>query len=141
MHGGGAVTRRVEGTIYIVDDDPGVRDGLRRLLETYGYTVHAFATGPEFLVFQPHAEQACVLLDLGLPGMDGFAVLKSLRAAGRDVPVITMTAQPDREVRARALAAGAASFIAKPFPSGQLLAMVKRALRPVSGPSATRINC
>jgi two-component system CheB/CheR fusion protein len=114
--------------IYIVDDDEAVRDALRALFEAYGFTVHDFASGTEFLRQYAPTMQGCVLLDVNLPGMDGIQVLKLLAASGSHPPVIIMTAKSDDQTNAHAMAAGAAAFVQKPFGSGQLMGLVQDAL-------------
>ena len=114
--------------IYIVDDDEAVRDSLRALFEAYGFTVHDFASGPEFLTQYAPTMQGCLLLDVNLPGMDGIQVLKLLGASGTHLPVIVMTARTDSRTNAGAMQAGAAAFVQKPFASGHLLDLVQHAL-------------
>ncbi len=114
--------------IFIVDDDEAVRDALRALFEAHGYCVHDFASGTEFLRHCQPAMSGCVLLDVNLPGLDGFEVLKVLMDRGSTVPVIIMTARTDSRTSAHAIAAGATGFVQKPFITGQLVGMVQGAL-------------
>ncbi len=118
----------MDDEIYIVDDDEAVRDSLRALFEAHGFAVHDFASGAEFL--QHHASHArgCVLLDVNLPGMDGFNVLRALAESGCRLPVILMTARTDSETRAHAMKAGAAGFVQKPFVSSHLMSLVRDSL-------------
>jgi FixJ family two-component response regulator len=114
--------------VYIVDDDEAVRDSLRALFEAHGFVVHDFASGVDFLQRQAPAANGCVVLDVNLPGMDGFEVLKRLVDGGSHLPVIIMTARTDSQTSADALRAGAVGFVQKPFVSGQLMIMVRDAL-------------
>lgn len=114
--------------IYIVDDDAAVRDSLRALFEAHGFVVHDFASGTDFLQWQAPDSHGCLVLDVNLPGLDGFEVLKRLKAAGGHLPVIIMTARTDSHTGANALAAGAVGFVQKPFVSSQLMDLVRRAL-------------
>jgi FixJ family two-component response regulator len=114
--------------IYIVDDDEAVRDSLRALFEAYGFTVHDFASGTEFLRQYAPSMQGCVLLDVDLPGMDGIQVLKVMAKAGDHLPVIVMTAKSDGQTNADAIGAGAAAFLQKPFAGGHVMDLVRAAL-------------
>ena len=114
--------------IYIVDDDEAVRDSLRALFEAHGFTVHEFASGTEFLRRYAPTMHGCVLLDVNLPGLDGFQVLKLMAAPDNHLPVIVMTAKTDSQTNARAMAAGAIAFLQKPFGSGHLMSLVQDAL-------------
>jgi two-component system response regulator FixJ len=114
--------------IYIVDDDEAVRDSLRVLFEAYGFIVHDFASGVDFLRRHTPAANGCVVLDVNLPGMDGFEVLKRLTAGGNHLPVIIMTARTDSRTSTEALRAGAIGFVQKPFVIAQLMEMVRDAL-------------
>lgn len=114
--------------IYIVDDDEAVRDSLRALFEAHDFTVYAFPSGVEFLEHQaPHA-RGCVLLDVNLPGMDGFKVLRALSESRCRLPVILMTARTDSQTAACAIEAGAAGFVQKPFVTSHLMSLVRNAL-------------
>ncbi|HJQ60089.1 MAG TPA: response regulator [Vineibacter sp.] len=113
-------------SIYIVDDDDAVRESLRALMEAHGFTVHDFTSGTAFLDCHEHTMRGCLLLDVNLPGTDGFAVLQLLVAAGSSLSVIMMSARTDGATDA--VAAGAFGFVQKPFKAGELIAMVALAL-------------
>jgi DNA-binding response OmpR family regulator len=118
-------------TILIVDDEPLGRETLSALLQPQGYRLEFAATGPEAL------EQALVhlpdlvLLDVMMPGMDGFEVCRRLRASPqlREVPVILLTALDDRISRLQGIEAGADDFITKPFDRVELRARVRTITR------------
>ncbi|TXL71811.1 response regulator [Vineibacter terrae] len=110
--------------IYIVDDDEAVRDSLRALFEAHGFDVHDFASGTAFLSSYAPAMRGCLLLDVNLPGIDGFEVLKRLIALDSRLPVIIMTARTDSRTSGNVLAAGAAGFVQKPFVAGDVMALV-----------------
>ena len=115
--------------VYVVDDDEAVRDSLRALFESYGYDVRDFASGAEFLKSHGPEMRGCVLLDVNLPGISGFEVLKLLMSSGSRLPVIIMTARTDAQTSASAIEAGAAGFVQKPFVGSQLMTMVRGALK------------
>ena len=114
--------------IFIVDDDEAVRDSLRALFEAYGYCVHDFPSGADFLSCHDPTMRGCVLLDVNLPGIDGFEVLKVLAEQGSTLPVIIMTARTDSHTSTHAVEAGASGFVQKPFVTAQLVSLVQGAL-------------
>lgn len=115
--------------IYIVDDDEAVRDSLRALFEAHGFAVHDFASGTDFLKHHGPDMHGCLVLDVNLPGIDGFEVLRVLTASGSHLPVIIMTARTDGRTSAHAIEAGAIGFVQKPFVSSQLMNLVRSALQ------------
>ena len=117
----------VPATIYVVDDDAAIRDGLRRLLEEQGRPVQDFATAEAFLAGSTDPG-GCILLDAALPGMGGIDLLRHLRAAGDVRPVIMVTGSSDVAMAVAAMQAGAADFIEKPVAAASLLASIDRAL-------------
>jgi two-component system response regulator FixJ len=129
------------GTVYIVDDDPAVRESIDALLCAEGFVTRTFGSPRAFLEgFEP-AGVACVLLDLRMPEMDGLAVLETLAPARRGTPVIMMTAHGDVPMAVRAMQAGAFDFVEKPFEKDRLLGSIERAASagapsaPASGPA------
>jgi FixJ family two-component response regulator len=115
-------------TVYIVDDDEAVRDSLRALLAAHGFAVDEFPSGSAFLDGHQSSMRGCVLLDVNLPGIDGFSVLRLLIAEGAGLPVIMMSARADGGTYAVALEAGPFGFVHKPFVPGQLIALITGAL-------------
>jgi FixJ family two-component response regulator len=107
-------SRTVRGTIYIVDDDDGVRDSARALLESYDHTVEDFASARDILSSFDQLMDGCLLLDLNMPEMGGIELLELLRGRGDTIPVIVVTAQNDADVLARARRAGAYAVLEKP---------------------------
>ena len=119
--------------ISVVDDDASVRAAMNNLLRSRGYVVHTFSSGAEFLR-SPHLDEtACVIADVQMSLMSGLDLLANMRARGYDAPFIFITAFPDESVRARALMAGAASFLAKPFAMPKLIACLHAALASQGG--------
>lgn len=114
--------------IYVVDDDEGVRESLVALLAVHGHAVIACASAAGFLARFDPAGAACILLDVRLPGMDGLTLLETLGHRRGGVPVVMITAHGDVPMAARAMRAGAADFVEKPFEAEALLASVAGAM-------------
>jgi len=108
--------------VHLVDDDDGVRGTLARLLLSGGYRVREYASGAELLDAAQALEGGYILLDIDMPGADGFAVHKALTERSIDIPVIMMTGSGDLTVLA--LKAGAADFMQKPFGRGEILSVL-----------------
>ncbi len=117
--------------ISVVDDDPSVRRAIRRLLQSAGYIVEAFASAREFLASFPLGRSACLVLDIRLEGMTGFELQEQLAADRAAIPIIFITAHDDVPTRQRVQQAGAAAYLPKPFDGAALLAAVES----VAGPS------
>jgi two-component system response regulator FixJ len=115
--------------IYVVDDDPAISRSLERLLDAVGFQVASYATPKAFLAVAGSLLEGCVLLDLRMPGMDGFEVQARLRLINPDLPVIVVTAQGDVQSAVRAMKAGAADFIEKPYSDDDLIAAIESALK------------
>ncbi len=112
--------------ISIVDDDPAVRNGLRRLMDVAGLVAETFASAEEFLRSRSMPATTCLILDGHMPGMDGLELQRRLRAANWKIPIIFITAHGE-EMRARALEGGAVAFFAKPFSTEALLEAIDAA--------------
>ena len=126
--------------VHVVDDDDAVRRALAMLFRSAGIPVETHPSGLAFLEALPSfCEEAvgCVLTDVRMPGLDGLELLRRLRQCGFGRPVIVMTAHGDVSTAVRAMKAGAADFIEKPFDDDALLASVGAALKPTqaSGPA------
>jgi FixJ family two-component response regulator len=124
--------------IAVVDDDPSVRRSLRRLVESAGYTVHAFASAGAFLGALSDSHPACLVLDVHLDGMDGFALQARLVEIGVGVPIIFITAYDNAPTRARIERSGAAGHLWKPFDAAALLGLIHRVVRGLAeGPTGS----
>jgi two-component system response regulator FixJ len=117
-----------ERTVYVVDDDAAVRRSLERLLHSAGFVAVTYATPSAFLDTVPQLASGCLVLDVRMPGMDGLELQERLDKLRISMPVIVVTAQGDVPTAVRAMKAGAADFIEKPFTGEALLAAVEAAL-------------
>ena len=115
--------------ILVVDDDPGVRGALDRALRLDGYEVATAEDGPAALEALAVAPPDAVVLDLGLPKLDGLEVCRRLRAAGDDTPVLMLTARDAVHDRVLGLDAGADDYVVKPFALAELQARLRALLR------------
>jgi two-component system, OmpR family, alkaline phosphatase synthesis response regulator PhoP len=124
--GGGAV-----GTILVVEDNPDLAFGLRNNLEIEGYTVYVAEDGPGGLEAARALEPDLMILDLMLPGMNGFQVLRTFRAEDSRTPVLVLTARGEEADKVLGLRIGADDYVTKPFGVLELLARVEALLRRV----------
>lgn len=115
-------------TIFVVDDDDAVRDSLKLLLSTLYDDVRVFESGRSFLDGHQSAAPACLVLDIHLPGMDGFEVMERMRRVGLDLPVILITGRNDATLRSRAQALGATALLDKPIDYDSLVDALQKAL-------------
>lgn len=114
--------------VLVVDDEPQIRKALKVNLEARDYEVLLAADGEEALVLAADAHPDVVLLDLGLPGVDGMGVIAGLRG-WTDVPIIVLSVRGEETDKVAALDAGADDYVSKPFGMGELLARMRSALR------------
>ncbi|HLW35789.1 MAG TPA: response regulator [Chthoniobacterales bacterium] len=122
----------------IVDDEVQIRRLLRVALENENYQVHEAETGGQALVEIANRKPAVILLDLGLPDMDGLEVLKRLREWS-EVPVLILSVRDDEEGKVAALDAGADDYVTKPFSSVELLARLRAAQRKTRPPEEVSV--
>lgn len=120
---------RIEGTIFVVDDDEAVRDSLALLLETVGLKVEAFADAAAVLARCREERPACVVTDIRMPGMDGLELQQTLSKLYADIPVIVITGHGDVPLAVQAMKAGAVDFIEKPFSDDIILTSIEAAAR------------
>ena len=126
----------VSRLISIVDDDPLVREGLKSLLRAAGFATQAFASAEEFLSLAHRDDIACLILDVGLPGISGLELQSQLTAtvSNHRTPVVFMTARDDEATRQQALKGGAVDFLRKPVRREALLNAVHLAFQQNNGP-------
>jgi len=120
-------------TILIVDDEPKIVKTLRAYLESAGFRVVTAGDGQMALTVFRHEKPTLVLLDLGLPGIDGLDVARTLRREG-DVPIIMITARVDEADRLIGLELGADDYVTKPFSPREVVARVRAVLRRTGAP-------
>jgi len=116
-------------TVYIVDDDRGVRQAIQDLVESVGLRAESFATGQEFLNRKRSADPSCLVLDVRLPQMSGLDFQSKLADLGLPIPIIFITAHGDIPMSVRALKSGAVEFLTKPFRDQDLLDAIQQALQ------------
>jgi FixJ family two-component response regulator len=100
--------------ISIVDDDASIREALKSLMRSARFDVEAFASAEDFLASESLHDTSCLILDVHLPGMNGFELQNRLQVEGHGIPVIFITAHADKTSRERALKGGAIEFLSKP---------------------------
>ena len=118
-----------DGTVFLIDDDPGVRDSLTLLLSLKGIRTQPFATAESFLETYRPEWAGCVLTDLRMPGMTGLELQSMLRERRLDVPVVVLTAHGDVATARAALKNGACDFLEKPIDDATLIEVLHNALR------------
>ena len=115
-------------TVFIIDDDAGVREAIQELVESVGLHARSFATAQEFLSSQRPDGPSCLVLDVRLPGISGLDLQHELRRAGINIPIIFMTGYADIPMSVQAMKSGAIEFLTKPFRDQDLLDVIQRAL-------------
>lgn len=119
--------------LLLAEDDRDIAEHTRQKLEAAGYLVEHLSTGPEAWAEGETGDYAAIILDLGLPGMDGLSILKRWRAAGLETPILVLTARGSWMERVDGFEAGADDYLPKPFRSEELLARLKALLRRAGG--------
>src|ERR1700732_1267282 len=115
-------------TIYIVDDDEGVRNSVRFLLKSVGIASHMLASANEFLDTYKPEHPGCLVLDVRMPGMSGLELQQQLNLRGAIIPVIFITGHGDVPMAVEAMQQGAFDFLQKPFRDQDLIDRIQRAL-------------
>ena len=115
-------------TVFVVDDDAGVRTSIRGLLKSVGLRSEAFGTTQEFLRSERQDGPNCLVLDVRLPGMNGLDFQRQLVDAGLQIPIIFITGHGDIPMSVKAMKSGAVEFLTKPFQDTDLLDAIQQAL-------------
>ena len=119
----------IQNHIYIVDDDEAYRKSIVRLLKSFGYFAESFSSAQSFLDSVPVDYKAgLVILDLCMPGMNGFELQDKLKKLRSELKIIFVTAYPKPGDRDHAIQAGAIGFLQKPFQEESLLELIKNAM-------------
>lgn len=115
-------------TVYVVDDDPAVRDALVMLLEQHGLRAAAFEDAAAFLESVPPGAPGCAVIDVRMPGMDGLALQDQMTRSGFLLPVVILTGHGDIPMSVKAIRRGAVNFLTKPVAANALVQAVREAL-------------
>jgi FixJ family two-component response regulator len=115
-------------SVFIIDDDGGMRQAIQDLVESVGLRAESFATGEAFLREQRTSDPSCLVLDVRLPQMSGLDFQRKLAEIGVQIPIIFITAHGDIPMSVRALKSGAVEFLTKPFRDQDLLDAIQQAL-------------
>jgi RNA polymerase sigma factor (sigma-70 family) len=122
------MTKTSRSIVFVVDDDPSVRDAIGRLLRTVGLPVKEFGSALEFLAGDRPETPSCLVLDVRLPGISGIDFQRQLNKADIRIPIIFITAHGDVPMSVKAMKAGAVEFLIKPFHDQDLLDAVQTAI-------------
>ena len=118
----------VEGLVYVIDDDPAMRDSLDFLLGAAGLKARLFESAVSFLEALPTLEHGCIVSDVRMPNLDGLELLRRLRESNKSLPIIIMTGHGDIPLAVEAMKLGAIDFIEKPFEDDRLIGTITIAL-------------
>ena len=117
-----------DAIVFVVDDDPSIREAVKSLISLAGLRVETFGTAQEFLRNERPDLPGCVVLDVELPGLSGLDLQRELAAHGIKLPIIFITGYGDIPMSVRAMKAGALEFLTKPFRDQDLLNAIQQAL-------------
>ena len=120
--------RDADAIVFVVDDDPSIREAVKSLISLAGLRVETFGTAQEFLRSERPNLPGCVVLDVELPGLSGLDLQRELTAHGIKLPIIFITGYGDIPMSVRAMKAGATEFLTKPFRDQDLLDAIQQAL-------------
>lgn len=123
-------------TLYIVDDDPAVRDALAVVFEAEGFSVESFSDGDKFIDSVSKSQPACILLDVHMPGRSGIEILKALNAEDYPAPIFIISGQGDIPMAVEAIRNGAHDFIEKPFTADAVVRRVEEGIAATAGREA-----
>jgi FixJ family two-component response regulator len=120
--------KTADAIVFVVDDDPSIREAIKGLVSLEGLRVETFGTAQEFLRKERPDLPGCVVLDVELPGLSGLDLQRELAAHGINLPIIFITGYGDIPMSVRAMKAGATEFLTKPFRDQDLLDAIEQAL-------------
>jgi len=116
------------GTVFVVDDDHGMRKALQRLCQSAGLKVKTFASAREFLDGGAPESPACIVLDVRMPGLSGLDLQAEIATRNIQTPIVFITGQGDIPMSVKAMKAGAVDFLTKPFHHKALIAVIREAI-------------
>ena len=116
-----------ENKVYIVDDDDSICRSLKTLLMTYGFEVKTFKTAKSFFDAVSNDDPGCLVLDIHMPGVDGWEMQKQILASGSNRPIIFISAEKKENAADRAMKVGAVGFLQKPFDGQSLVDLINAA--------------
>ncbi|WP_294900637.1 response regulator transcription factor [Tatumella sp. UBA2305] len=119
----------MDKTVYLVDDDESVVTSLQNLLSSEGYDISAFTSPSDFLNLAEYKTPGCLIVDLNMPGLDGFEVNVYLTERGHSIPTIFLTGHGTIPITVRAMKAGAFEFLTKPVMPDELIRVIEDALK------------
>ena len=120
--------KQSDSIVFVIDDDPSVRESIESLMRSVGMRVEAFASAQEFMTSTRPDAPACLVLDVRMPGLSGLDLQRELLDAGISIPVIFITGHGDIPMSVRAMKAGAIEFLTKPFRDQDLLDAITQAI-------------
>jgi FixJ family two-component response regulator len=121
--------KNADAIVFVVDDDPSIREAIKSLVSLEGPRVETFGSAQEFLRTERPDLPGCVVLDVELPGLSGLDLQRELAAHGIKLPIIFITGYGDIPMSVRAMKAGATEFLTKPFRDQDLLDAIQQALQ------------
>ncbi len=127
--------------ILVIEDEAQLRQQVQRQLQADGYTVDVSGDGKEGLYQASEYPLDAAIVDLGLPGLSGIEVIKQLRALGKSLPILILTARGSWQDKVQGLEAGADDYLVKPFQMEELQARLKALLRRASGATNNHLRC
>jgi RNA polymerase sigma factor (sigma-70 family) len=119
---------KTDAIVFVIDDDPAIREAIRNLIRSVGMRVETFASAQEFMGSHRPDAPACLVLDVRMPGLSGLDLQRALSEAGVTVPIIFITGHGDIPMSVRAMKAGAVEFLTKPFRDQDLLDAITQAI-------------
>ena len=118
--------------VCIVDDDASIAESTRYLVRSFGFSAEAFLSAQEYLSSSLVEQTSCLILDVRMPGMDGFELQRYLATANKPIPIVFVTAHANDSERRQAMAGGAVDFLPKPFSEDALIAALQAALNRIA---------
>jgi len=119
---------KIDSIVYVIDDDPSIREAITSLIRSVGMSVQAFGSAREFMASSRPNAPACLVLDVRMPGLSGLELQRELTDAGISIPIIFITGHGDIPMSVRAMKAGAVEFLTKPFRDQDLLDAIEQAI-------------